>query len=122
VTLPPKLIVRWVCPCCHMDLSGKSYSLDEGRKKCTKTWHKAVPVKQVYVSEAALKSPELRAQVADALMSRYRDDEFGCRRRPADGRGEGAITGNPAIAACAADRALDEALRVVQPGAELSPC
>jgi len=118
----PKKITRWRCPECGLDLTGKHYNLDEGRAKCTKTWHKAVPVEEVFVSVEALRSPETRGQIADALMATYRADEFGCRRRPADDHGEGCITSNHGIAEVAAERAVNEALRVMEKDAEMSPC
>lgn len=41
--------VVWRCPACGRNLTGATINLDEGRKKCTKTWHTHGPVKCTYI-------------------------------------------------------------------------
>lgn len=48
----PEKINQWRCPACGMVLDGRHHkNIDEGRKKCSKGWHKAGAVKQTYVRE-----------------------------------------------------------------------
>jgi hypothetical protein len=47
----PAEVVEWRCPACGRRLNGQTYSIDELRAKCSKTWHKAMAVSCVYVRD-----------------------------------------------------------------------
>jgi hypothetical protein len=44
----------WRCPACGMRMSGRSYSLDETRSKCSKSKHRALSVASPYIAVADL--------------------------------------------------------------------
>lgn len=48
---PPTAITIYFCPACGREVRG-NYSIDEGRKKCSKLWHKASVHGYRYVREA----------------------------------------------------------------------
>lgn len=68
-----KTTTKFECPDCGMDLTGKNYNLDEGREKCSKTWHKSIPRKVVYVLQADV-AEELET-IRDVLLQHYPSED-----------------------------------------------
>lgn len=46
---PPREVTLYFCPACGQKLTG-NYNLDTARKRCTKTWHRAMAKPQKYVA------------------------------------------------------------------------
>lgn len=73
---PPPVKYLWVCPACDGVIVG-SYNVDPMRKKCSKTWHRAMAERVEYVwSRLAV------AAVANAM----RDGSGAEHTRPEGGR------------------------------------
>lgn len=93
----PGYINVWFCPACGERMAGRSYSVDEARKRCTKTIHRAiaqprkyVPVSQhPQVGEAGVETP-WRKTAVEVLADFV---------KPASGPAEGCLFRNALAAA-----------------------
>lgn len=71
---PPITIARYECPDCGEDLTGRrSYSIDESREKCSKTWHKKSARKVIYVRQFSV-AKGLK-EVLDELKQHYPSED-----------------------------------------------
>lgn len=55
----PERLLRYRCPSCNTDLTGKPFTVDERARRCHGSWHTAEPIKATYLLAASLELERL---------------------------------------------------------------